>query len=81
MEEVPNLDFLHKVLRSPFSKKSLFPMETIIVTRPNPTKLVHDESQPPPCSLGLDVVPKLMLNLFTSVREAGKHTAWRWKPK
>ena len=36
----------------------------------NTTKLVHDESNPLPSSLGLDELPKLMLNCFTSVRKA-----------
>lgn len=50
-KEVSNLDALHKVLTNSFSKESLFPMETIIVACPSPTKLVHVVSRPPPCSL------------------------------
>ena len=35
-EDVPNLDLLDKVLRDPFPKESLFPMETIIIACSNP---------------------------------------------
>lgn len=70
VKEVPNLDFLNKVYRNPFPVESLFSMETIIVARSNPTKFVHDESHPPPCSSGFYAILNLMLNQFTSVRKA-----------
>lgn len=66
-KEVPNLNFLNKVFRDPFPKKSFFLVIIVIVARSNPTKLMHDEDCP--CSLGLDGVPNRMLILLTNVRE------------
>ena len=62
MMEVPNLDSLNKALRYHFPKENLFSMEIVVVACSNPTKLMHDEGHPPPCSLGLDAIPKLMFN-------------------
>lgn len=37
MKEVPNLDFLEKILRNPFPKKGLFPMKVVRITNSDPT--------------------------------------------
>lgn len=73
-KEVPNLNFLNKVFRDPFPKKSFFFVIIVIVARSNPTKLMHDVDCP--CSLGLDGVPNRMLILLTNVREEKKCTSW-----
>jgi len=50
-------------------KECLFPFIIVIVARSNPTELMHEEDCPPPHSLGLDGVQKLMLILLTRVEE------------
>jgi hypothetical protein len=62
-KEVPNFNHLGTILLGkPFPEENLFPIETIIITQPHPTKFVHDVSGPPPRSLSLDAIPKLMLD-------------------
>lgn len=63
MENVVNLDFLIKFLRSSFPKKSLLPTIIFIVDRPNPPMLMHDESGSPPSTPCLNVIPKLVLGI------------------
>lgn len=60
-EKVPNHDFLGKLLQDYFTKEGIAPMEVVMVASVDPTKFVHDESRPPPSSMGLNAVPNTML--------------------
>lgn len=51
MKEMLHLHFLGKLLRDTLPKEVLFPMKNIEVTCVDPTKLMHDESNPPPILL------------------------------
>jgi hypothetical protein len=53
-------------------KKGLFPMKVIITTGPDPAPFTHDEGGPLSSSLGLNAIPKLMLNCISCVRELKK---------
>ena len=68
-KDVPYVDLLNTILRNPFTKEGLYPVEAIIVARANPTTFVHDEGHPLPCPICLDAVPKLIFNRYTSVRK------------
>jgi hypothetical protein len=69
-KEVPNFGLRAILIRDPFPKESLFPIEAIVVARVNPTKFMHDISSPPPCPPSLNTIPKFMLDRLASVRKA-----------
>ena len=75
MENVVNLDSLIKFLRSAFPKKSLLPTNIVIVARPNPPQLMHDESGSPPSMPCLNAIPKLVLGTRknTSLGDRRRH--------
>ena len=69
-KEVVNLNTFAVLFGNPFSKKCLFPLEALIIANSYPTKFIHNESGPSPCSPSLNVVPKFMFNRLACVREA-----------
>ena len=75
-KEVPNFNLFAIPFRNSLPEQGLFLVETIIVTRPNSTKLMHNEYGPSPCPSCLDANPKF--NRFASIREA-KNTLFRDK--
>ena len=77
-KKMPNFTFGPILPRDPFPEKSLFPIETIEVARPNPAKYLNNVGGPPPRPSCLNAFPKFMFNRLASVREA-KNTLFRYR--
>jgi len=69
-KEMPNFDHLAELIRGPFTKECLLPIEAIKVAGPHPTKLMHNVGSPPPSPTCLNAIPKLMFHRLASVWEA-----------
>lgn len=67
-KEVPNFDLFPILIGNPFPKNGLLPVKTVIIARSESTKLMRTVSGPSPRPLGLDAIPKLVLDRFTCVR-------------
>lgn len=53
-----SFQILDKLLRNrSLSPKRFAPMKAIMITGTYPTKIMHNESGPPPSSLGLNAIP------------------------
>lgn len=57
-KEVPNLGLLSKLFRKSSPKEGLLPIEFVIIACPKPTKLMHDEGDPPPNTPCSNAIPK-----------------------
>lgn len=72
---MPNLHIFSRLLRNSFLKvkESLFPMSAIIIASSHPTQFMHDKSGSPPCSPGLNAIPKIVFNRLLVFERPKKH--------
>lgn len=68
-QEVPNFAHLPIPFRIFFSEQGLSPTESVVIAGPDPAKFMHDVGGLPPNPPGLDTIPKLVCDRFTSIKK------------